>query len=292
MSATAPLDHSAEDREPRVAASSALSSYRDPVRAVRREIVQHERSDSARVLIDQIASDGADARLIAVLAADEPPENAVLMCGLYLRDPTRGRCRLACPEDLQVSAPLTNEATALREPPDKLLDNQGRVYRLVAMDHRSRPQLQLRWTRARPGSAPETVTLRAVVGAIEAYEPARSMTEQALCQQQLVGELSTERLRNELSTLSASTIVLNRGLREAVLRRVAAGESPRAMAERCGHLRDGGEARPSGDPSWLMRRIGLMPPSGSEAPTPWVSLDVLEVIACEALGVHPSEVAL
>jgi len=285
MSAAALLDRPAE------VFSSALGGYRDRVRAVRREIVAHERSDSARVLIDQIASDGADARLVAVLAADEPPENEGILCRLYLRDPTRGRCRLVRSEDLEVPAPSAPESEDTRgDLAEELVDRDGRVYRLAAMDHGG--LVQLRWTRTPPSTSPETVTLRTVVGALEAYEPARSMTEQAIGQQQLVRELSTKRLRHELRTLSASTIVLNRGLREAVLRRLAQGDSPRAMAERCGHFKDGGRARPSGDGSWLTRRIGLRTESGSQTPTPWVSLDVLEVIAREALGVHPSEVAL
>ena len=66
------------------------------------------------------------------------------------------------------------------------------------------------------------LTLRDAVGHIEAYEPARGLTHQALaCSPSRV---STSRLAAELQRLQSAPIVLNRALRDAVQRAVAGGE--------------------------------------------------------------------
>jgi hypothetical protein len=44
--------------------------------------------------------------------------------------------------------------------------------------------------------------------------------------------------------------------------------------------------------SWLARRIGQTPEAGAAEPTPWISSDVLALIARDGLGLSPREVEL
>ena len=74
---------------------------------------------------------------------------------------------------------------------------------------------ELRWTRSRdPGRefGFDAVSFRDVVAALEAYEPARTLTTQALTRG--AGNLSTRRLREEYERLAAarscSTVVYAR----------------------------------------------------------------------------------
>ena len=166
----------------------------------------------------------SDGRLIAHLAPDEPPENARIVCELYLADDTKGRCRTVAAEDFDLSRHATPPPPDSHAPTavDALRDADGHVYRI-----RELPTLEtmpeLRWTRSRePGREPafDPVTFRDVVAALEAYEPARTLTTQALTRGG--GNLSTRRLREEYERLAGSPIVLNRGLREAVQRELAA----------------------------------------------------------------------
>ena len=48
----------------------------------------------------------------------------------------------------------------------------------------------------------------------------------------------------------------------------------------------------SGETSWLGRRIGVLAEAGASAPTPWVSSEVLALIARRGLNVAPCEVEL
>ena len=86
---------------------------------------------------------------------------------------------------------------------------------------------ELRWTRSiLPDQAErfETVRLREVVARFEDYEPARSITANALAAHRSDRTLSTSCLTAELTRLDESPIVLNRRLREAV----AVARSPAA----------------------------------------------------------------
>ena len=100
-------------------------------------------------------------------------------------------------------------------------------------------------------------------------------------------------LRAELDRVYASRVVLNRGLREAVL--AAVNERGLTMSEiaiRCGRFKRDAHGTETGETSWLARRIGMLRESGKSAPTPWVSSDVLALIAREGLGLPPREVEL
>ena len=136
------------------------------------------------------------------------------------------------------------------------------------------------------------MSFRDVVAAVEAYEPARTLTTQALTR--CARNLSTRRLREEYERLIGSPIVLNRGLREAVQRELRVGVlSMSEIALRCGRDQARHAAATSGgETSWLARRIGQMPEGGEQKPGPWIHSDVLALIARDGLGVCPREVEL
>jgi hypothetical protein len=155
--------------------------------------------------------------------------------------------------------------------------------------------LELRWTLLddrNPGGPFAPVTLRDVIGALESYEPAVSITCRTLATAGRGVGVSTQRLAQEAQRLQRSPIVLNRGLRECVQRHLSCGVSMSEIATRCGRTkRDRGGNR-SGETTWLARRIGQMPEGGESAPTPWVHTDTLARIARDGLGVSPREVEL
>lgn len=105
-------------------------------------------------------------------------------------------------------------------------------------------------------------------------------------------EVSARALHAELTRLSSSPLVLNRGLREALQRTLARGEvSMSEIAMRCGrgkHSRRGFQS--GGDTSWLERRVGLRIEGAARAPRHWMHTDVLALIARDGLGVDPHEV--
>jgi hypothetical protein len=103
--------------------------------------------------------------------------------------------------------------------------------------------------------------------------------------------VSTAVLRVELMRVRESPIVLNRGLREAVLEVIARqGLSMSEIAMRCGRVKRDSTGNASGETSWLARRLGLLPEGGRSTPTPWVHSDVLALIARDGLGISPLEV--
>ena len=61
---------------------------------VLRELVILDGAEGSRLLVDRRQSDGADARLLAHLANDEPDANAWLVCREFLGDSWRGARRL------------------------------------------------------------------------------------------------------------------------------------------------------------------------------------------------------
>ncbi len=326
--ATRPLTRAArlaprEARKP-VSTRGPLARYTDAEGRLR-EILARPGHAGSVLVVDRDAATLGDRRLVAHLAADEPVENAGVVCRDYLRDPRGRRCRPVTGEDLLV-APFSEGGA--REDPElgyaplpetvELLDRHGWVHRLEAFDAgRSIPQL--RWRRLaggdelgeradRPqserseggrsweghsewGRRPERV--RDVVGCLEGYEPVRTLTAQALA---LYGEdpaVSVAVLRSELQRLDASRIVLNRGLRRAVLVAIRTrGLSLSEIAFRCGRVKRDGRGRASGETSWLARRVGISPEGGGGEPTPWIHSEVLAVIARLGLGVSPREVEL
>jgi hypothetical protein len=154
----------------------------------------------------------------------------------------------------------------------------------------------LRWTRCShrgQGDAFEAVTLREVIACLQDYEPARRITSDVLAAHRHDRGFSTHRLRGELQRLDVSETVLNRGVREAVRRKVTRGEmSLSQIAMRCGRMTRDPRGNHRGETSWLARRIGQLPEAGGLAPTPWGQSAVLALIAREGLGVSPNEVEL
>jgi hypothetical protein len=228
-----------------------------------------------------------DARLLARLAADEPRENAQILCALYLADDSRGRCRPVTGADFDV-APTPEAPDVCRE--HQLRDANGTVCRIqaVALDGRFP---ELRWTRSILPERSETVRMREVVARFEDYEPARTITANALAAHDTDCTLSTSCLTAELMRLTESPIVLNRRLREAVQARLARGDLTMSeIAIRCGRCKRDRRGNVSGETSWLARRIGQAPEAGRDHPTPWVHSDVLALIARDGLGLSPREV--
>jgi hypothetical protein len=226
------------------------------------------------------------------LTADEPSENAELVSQMYLADENKGRCRAVTRDDLRGAEELEAWGCASAPTEASILDRHGRIYRISEL-RGLRPAAELRWicSPASDGAGPcELVRLRVVVGAMESYEPARSMTYAALANVSGRGNVATDRLRWELQRLVCSHLVLNRGLREAVVRAVARGElSLSEIASRCGRGKSG-KGQFGGDTSWLERRIGMRSEGGEATPRPWTHADVLALIARDGLGLSPNEV--
>jgi hypothetical protein len=253
------------------------------------------------LLIDRDARTLGDCRLIAHLAADEPAQNAALVCREYLAEPpdARGRCRRVTAEDLD-SVPF-GEAADL-DPADTggicdpaSLSRNGLAYRLELIDgEMSIPTL--RW-RAHPvdgrEQAPSPVSLREAVAVFESYEPLCAISERALRGHGNDDRVSTVRLATELERVRVSPIVLNRLLRSTGLAAVERqGLSLSEIATRCGRTKRDRKGVQSGETSWLARRIGLLAEGGHDAPTPWIHSDVLALIARRGLGISPREVEL
>ena len=238
------------------ATSSRLGRYTERDTEARREIAHLPIADGSVLVVDRLSGTHGDARLLARLAADEPDENAQILCALYLEDESRGRCRPVTAADLD-AAPTTEtpDACAVRE----LRDDDGILYRVqtVAMDRRFP---ELRWTRsilALPAERFETVRLREVIARFEDYEPARSITAHALAthRSDRTSQPAAWRpsSRGSLRARSSSTVGYAKP---------SSHVSPGAIDdERDRHSlrpRQAGPSRQtSGETSWLARRIGL-----------------------------------
>jgi hypothetical protein len=296
---TAPPPHAAEATPLQPGAGTrrtrSLGSYIALDTQQTREVVSLQRPDGSTLVVDYQLGTLSDGRLVAHLAPDEPPENAQIVCELYLADDTKGRCRAVTREDFDLTRHATPPPPDADAPTavDAVKDADGHVYRI-----RELPTLEtmgeLRWTRSRePGRefGFDAVSFRDVVAAVEAYEPARTITTQALTR--CARNLSTRRLREEYERLIGSPIVLNRGLREAVQRELRLGVlSMSEIALRCGRVKRDTRGNVSGETSWLARRIGQMPEGGEQKPGPWIHSDVLALVARDGLGVCPREVEL
>jgi hypothetical protein len=249
-----------------------------------RELATVRCADGSTLVVDYLAGTHADARLIAHLAADEP-QNAHVVCEMYLADETRGRCRRVIPQDLESAPEAAPPASDT-----SILDANGDSYIIQVVFDRDAPRAgTLRWTLSEGREEDFTVlTLRNVIGALEGYEPARSLTINAIAAPGGEGP-SVKRLRAELRLLDESPTLLNRGLREAVLDKVARGELTYSeIAIRCGRVNHA--RRGVGDTSWLKRRIGLMPERAE--PTPWIHTKVFALIVRDGLGCSPHEIGL
>lgn len=135
--------------------------------------------------------------------------------------------------------------------------------------------------------------MREAIASLESYEPVRTLTLRALALHRADPAVSTTILRLERDRIDASPILLNRGLRRAVLAStMGQGLSMSEIAIRCGRIRHDSRGNSSGETSWLARRLGIAPESGRSTPTPWIHSDVLALIARHGLGISPREVEL
>jgi hypothetical protein len=266
-----------------------------------REVIARQGAAGSVLVVDRDCATRGDRRLVAHLAADEPAENAALVCSRYLEDgaASRCRCRLMTDEDAR-SAPFAPqqeaEVNTELDPSDApCVDELGCRYRLeLVQTGMSIPEL--RWCRRRPRLALadcEPASVREVVAALESYEPVRTLTIRALALHGGTGEVSTTVLRAELARVQESPIVLNRRLRETVLATINRQElSMSEIAIRCGRVKRDRKGNESGETSWLARRLGLLPEGGRSTTTPWIHSDVLGLIARRGLGISPREVEL
>jgi hypothetical protein len=262
-----------------------------------REVLTRPGFGGSVQVIDRDATTQGDDRLVAHLAADEPSINATVTCHDYLRQRRNRRCRALTPEDLW-AVPITEEQHH-HDLDDvdsgNLCDRHGQSYRLLAcVEGIAIPEL--RWHRlpahGQPGD-PGPLSLRKVIAALESYQPVRTLTAHALARHRNDTRLSITTLGLELERLHRSPIVLNRGLREAVLSAIdTQGISLSEITIRCGRCKRDMRGGTQGDTSWLTRRIGLRPEAGRDTPTPWVHSDVLALIARRGLGISPREVEL
>jgi hypothetical protein len=260
-----------------------------------REVVVLAAASGSVLVVDRRTEDGSDPRLVAQLAADEPRANAVIIGDLYMADARRPTCRPVEAEDFAAAEQSPPE----HDPPTGdpvLVDRHGlrfRLDRLPSVEHRVP---ELRWLREPPDGVlgpPECVSARRVVGALEDYEPVRSLTAAAVDRHRYDPGVSVATLGLELRRLGASPIVLNRRLREAVIdANSRRGLSLSAIALACGRAKLDRRGRHSGETSWLARRVGLLADDPGHRPNPWVHTDVLALIARNGLGLAPHEVEL
>jgi hypothetical protein len=261
-----------------------------------REVVTGAGFAGSILVVDRDLSTGNDTRLLAHLAADEPAENAFVICSDYL-EAERGasrRCRALTDEDAR-SEPFAEGRCSPLDPSvaHELPDRAGRVYAIAPVPGRmSIPALRWRWREtAAPTTAANVVSLREAIARIESCEPPCSLTEYALERHSDDCEVSSTVLRAELRRVRESPIVLNRRLREVVVASVEArGLSMSEIAIRCGRIKRDARGNESGETSWLARRVGLLAEGGQSAPTPWIHTAVLALIARRGLGLSPREV--
>jgi hypothetical protein len=254
-----------------------------------REVIVRAGKDGARLVIDRDPLARGRERLLGQLGPDEPNTNAALLCDHYLRTPPeRRRCRAPARAD-ELAA---SSESPPREDPDWSVRGAGFEHALRAVPGgMSIPEL--RWTRTAGPGTTVAVSLRSAIALVEGYEPFCRYSRHALSRHADDLAVSTTTLATELTRVLCSPIVLNRGLREAVLTKVGRGEMTMSeIAIRCGRLKRGARGSRSGETSWLARRIGLLPEGGRRIPTPWVHTDVLALIARDGLGIAPREVEL
>jgi hypothetical protein len=279
--------------------ATPLGRYIDQY-GLEREVICCPGADGTRLVIDRLTRTRSDRRLVAHLAADEPPQNARIICSLFLADERSRKCRGLTAGDLEINPFVSSAIRSLGElhiaataaEASALQDRHGSTYRLQPV----RADLsipELRWVRHSQDDRPdEAIGVREAIGSLERYEPVRSITVGALTAHGCDRDISTAVLRGELARLDTARIVLNRGLREAVLLAIQRGSSMSEIAIRCGRYKRGAGEDVSGETSWLARRIGLRPEGGRDTPTPWIHSETLALIARQGLGIYPCEIEL
>jgi hypothetical protein len=256
-----------------------------------RELVALPAAAGSVLVVDRDAITLDGRRLVAHLGADEPLQNADLICAHYLADQTRGRCRAVLANDLEVDpVAAAGEATAC--PDERALERLPRGLRLQSV-HGLRSIADLRWVADQGQAGVSPISVREAIAGMQSYEPVRRLTREALARHRGDPRLSLCVLQAELERVDASRIVLNRGLREAVLEAMRTqGLSASEIAIRCGRFKRDARGNVAGETSWLARRVGLAPEGGRSTPTPWVHSEVLGLIARRGLGLSPREVEL
>jgi hypothetical protein len=273
-----------------------LGSYRD-WRDRPREIVALSGAGESVLVLDRDAITLGDRRLLAHLAADEPPENAALVSRCFMLQARRARCscRPLSDADLRVIPFVDEHDEVDREltVEETLHDTFGRRYRIERLaGEMSIPEL--RWCRRPPAGCDgerEAISVRQTIACLERYGPALALTRRAVALHRDSDRVSIALLRAELVRTQESPIVLNRALRAAVVDAVQRrGQSMSEIAMRCGRIKRDSAGNASGETSWLARRLGLLPEGGRRKPTPWIHSDVLALIARDGLGLSPREV--
>jgi hypothetical protein len=266
---------------------AAVARYVDE-HGAKREIIVRRGARDRTLVIDREARSRRDPRLVAALAPDEPPENAAIVCRLYLSHPDGRYARAVTSDDLLLTAAASGDTPAsMPKLPHELRDHDQNRYRIEQITKPDGAN-QLHWVTLPAGAtdpSPRPLALRGVIGAMQEYEPAVALTEAAIAAGSQAEELATE-----LRRLGEAPLVLNRRLREKVLAIVERGDlSMSEIAMRCGHVKRDRKGNRCGETSWLARRLGLMTETGRARPTAWIRSDVLATIAA-ALGLNPGEV--
>lgn len=268
-----------------------LGTYTD-TRGRPREIVCHPGAHGSTLVIDRAANTRTDQRLVAHMAADEPPENARILCALYLNDYQGRHCRRVGPTDFHQPPLIAQKIEhTTTPPPEEIIDRDGCVYRLGTPPNCD-PPTPLGWWRLCPNhDRPEPVSVRELIGRLESYEPARTMTLQAIATAKQ--GVSVRALQTQLESVCNGKKILNRALREAVLNAIEKDNtSMNEIAIHCGRVRREQNGRENGETSWLARRIGQLPEACGSTPSPWIRSDTLALIARKGLGINPCEVEL
>src|SRR5206468_3304603 len=199
------------DQAPRDPAA-LLADYAD------REVVLLQGAHGSRLVVDRRVADAADPRLVAHLTSDEPDLNAVVVTDIYLADPRR-RARPLTHDDLR-RRPLTPPEAPTDDHEPVLTDPHGIRFHLAPIQSAGVHLPELRWLRRPPAGAEgpvECISSRRVVGALEDYEPVRSINAAAIARHLRDPAVSVATLGLELRRLGTSPIVLNRRLRQAVV---------------------------------------------------------------------------
>ncbi len=196
-------------RDPGRGESGLLGRYLDSD-ARRRQVVALPGARGSMLVVDRDEDTLGDRRLVAHLAPDEPPGNALIVCDHYLSDTAGHWCRRVTAEDLR-AVPFGEDdeqdpdPEAVTAPARAVLtDRRGCTYRLeLCPTDMSIPEL--RWHRRSPAAeGSEPVGMREVIAALESYEPVRTLTSRALALHRTDPEISTSMLRAEQSRAERS----------------------------------------------------------------------------------------
>lgn len=267
-----------------------LARYREAETGAVRVIVALRGPDDSILVVDRLQGTKADPRVVARIDATEEPSNARLIAEMYAADEDRGIVRRLTREDAYgVAQPDPEPAQDYAEP---VVDEEGVSWALRVLDGgEGRASRELRWARQTGVDEWQIETLRDTLAHFQSYEPFMPMTAAAVAAHESDAEIAVSTLNSEYRRQQTSPIVLNRGIREAVLGTVNMGvASLSEIAARCGRKHSGKSDTESGDTTWLQRRIGVRAEAGSEHPTPWVHTKVLALIARDGLGIAPNEV--